>query len=72
MFDFLKPKTVKGILANIYKQIDQLEVVAEQQEQIYAQAQNQIDELRVAQVASLVEGDLAERVATKLRALIEA
>lgn len=71
MFDFLKPKTVKSILANIYKQIDELEIVAEQNELLFDQAEQKILDLEVEKSVFAGETERAERVAAKLRSLIE-
>lgn len=72
MFNFLKPKTVQAILANIYKQIDELEIVAEQQQLLFDQAEATILDLEVEKSVYAGEGERAERVAAKLRSLIDA
>lgn len=71
MFDFLKPKTVQSVLASVYKAIDDLEVVAEQQEQIADAREAEITQLKLEQDAAYKELNHAVAVANRLRSLVE-
>jgi hypothetical protein len=71
VFNPFKAKTVQGILQDIYDKIDELEIVSEQQELIYDQRQAKIEQLQKEQKDATAEGRRAEKVAAKLRELVE-
>lgn len=65
-----RAKTVDAVLKAVYTAIDDLEIVSEQNQLLFDQNDAKINELLEEQKKLTDEGERAENVAAKLRALI--
>ncbi len=66
-----RPNTVNGVLKEVFAAIDDLEVIAAQQEEIADARQAEITQLKLEQAAAKDEQARALAISDRLRAFVE-
>lgn len=70
-FQVFRPNTVNGVLKEVFSAIDDLEVIAAQQEEVADARQAEITQLQLEWFAAMDEQARALAISDRLRAFVE-